>query len=100
MSLPQIEQALALAEMARERCRLSSSSGGKSGVMANPGLLPLTLAWEGSALALLASRGISPLSPQNLCLLPPSTSTCSKRLPYSMRRMNCLGWGQSENRPR
>ncbi|CAM9766287.1 unnamed protein product, partial [Ectocarpus sp. 8 AP-2014] len=56
MSLPQIEQALALAEMARERCSLSSSSGGKSGVTTNPGLLPLTLAWEGSALALLASR--------------------------------------------
>ncbi|CAM9480513.1 unnamed protein product [Ectocarpus sp. 13 AM-2016] len=56
MSLPQIEQALTLAEMARERCNLSSSSGGKSGVTTNPGLLPLALAWEGSALALLASR--------------------------------------------
>ncbi|CAM9765355.1 unnamed protein product, partial [Ectocarpus sp. 4 AP-2014] len=56
MALPQIEQALALAEMARERCSLSSSLGGTSGVTTNPGLLPLTLAWEGSALALLASR--------------------------------------------
>lgn len=83
MALPQIEQALALAEMARERCSLSSSSGGKSGVTTNPGLLPLTLAWEGSALALLASRGISSLSPTYLCLLSPFTSTCSKRLPYT-----------------
>lgn len=64
----QLEQALALSQMARERCRLSYSSprpptpplsttsaseGGKVVV----GLLPLALAWEGSALALLAARG-------------------------------------------
>ena len=70
MEPPQLEQALALAEMASERCKLSfspctplsSESGdenGKSpvGGTASTGLLPLALAWEGSALALLAARG-------------------------------------------
>lgn len=72
MEPPQLEQALVLAEMARERCRLSFSSctpsssesgdefrkspGGGTGTTST-GLLPLALAWEGSALALLAARG-------------------------------------------
>lgn len=68
MELPQLEQALALAELANERCKLSSflpSDGGDGartsppgGGMTTIGLLPLALAWEGSALALLAARGV------------------------------------------
>ena len=70
MEPPQLEQALALAEMARERCNVSypscttssSESGDENGASpgghtASTGLLPLALAWEGSALALLAARG-------------------------------------------
>lgn len=70
MEPPQLEQALALAEMARERCKLSYFSGAPSllasedgsgpspgGGAASTGVLPLALAWEGSALALLAARG-------------------------------------------
>lgn len=70
MELPQLEQALLLAEMARERSELSvvkpkgDAKGGAhnspTGVLAaagTTGLLPLALAWEGSALALLAARG-------------------------------------------
>lgn len=70
MEPPQVEQALALAEMARERCMLSYSSctpplregGDENGTSAGGettsiGLLPLALAWEGSALALLAAGG-------------------------------------------
>lgn len=73
MEPPQLEQALALAEMARERCKLSYSpctsslpqSGGDDGTSmvganASAGLLPLALAWEGSALALLAAGGKRP----------------------------------------
>eukprot|EP00903_Cladosiphon_okamuranus_P014428 g13389.t1 len=69
MEPPQLEQALALAEMARERCKLSYSSctpsllesGDENGTLssghtASMGLIPLALAWEGSALALLAAR--------------------------------------------
>lgn len=72
MEPPQLEQALALAEMARERCKLSYStcspslleSGDENGTSpgghtASTGLIPLALAWEGSALALLAARGKS-----------------------------------------
>ncbi|CAM9269015.1 unnamed protein product [Scytosiphon promiscuus] len=83
MGVPQLEQALALAQMARERCSLSSflaatSSStwgdGKSiptGETNAPptGLLPLALAWEGSTLALLAARGES------------STQTCVPATP-------------------
>ena len=70
MELPQLEQALILAEMARERSELfvvkittgdaqggiQTDEAGMLGVEAT-GLLPLALAWEGSALALLATRG-------------------------------------------
>ncbi|CAM9228901.1 unnamed protein product, partial [Hapterophycus canaliculatus] len=52
MELPQVEQALALAQMARERCSRKSLYPGGT----NIGLLPLALAWEGSTLALLAAR--------------------------------------------
>lgn len=69
MELPQLEQALLLAEMARERSELSAvkaTGDTKCGAQDAPtgvlgpetmGLLPLALAWEGSALALLAARG-------------------------------------------
>lgn len=74
MELPQAEQALVLAAMARERSvayidqTLSSISEEK--VQAVPakgsrpeitGLVPLAMAWEGSALALVASRGARPM---------------------------------------
>lgn len=70
MELSQTEQALLLTGLARERCILlltkasvkiaqgmqKSEEGGVSrpGML---GLLPLALAWEGSALAMLAARG-------------------------------------------
>lgn len=62
MEPPQLEQALALSQMARERCRLSHPQSAGNPVsdaekMVSGGLLPLAFAWEGSALALLASRG-------------------------------------------
>lgn len=69
MELLQLEQALVLAETARERSELSvvnPTGDPKGGTPATPtgvlgggmmGLLPLALAWEGCALALLAARG-------------------------------------------
>lgn len=70
MELPQMEQALLLAGLARERSLLfltkssakiaqgmqKSEEEGVSG-SGTLGLLPLALAWEGSALAMLAAQG-------------------------------------------
>ena len=73
MMLPQIEQALALAGNARQQLLLTSNSDavagfgvqsqkGEKGMLGAEmmGLLPLALAWEGSALAMLTARGKLP----------------------------------------
>ena len=117
MELPQLEQALLLAEMARERSELSvtnptggglegGAQTGPNGVLAGAGatgLLPLALAWEGSALALLAARGkqtlratvaLPPadlrLPPGRIVVLSPKQYICESFYPSADERARAL----------